>query len=233
MVPDKEDIPENQLTRNENEVIDLLELMFQYPSAITILAEILIKQKITASDLLSSTTINVKKTVLYQRLNELEQYNLIYSKKESDTSSGRKYTKKFYYPNMQVFNAFTSDIDNLSDEKPRDSRLFLLYGIQALIQREIRKYAHYDNTTVKELIAQNLKEGVPNYYTTILDLETQELVEKVQFKMREIVHFIGEEKEKLRSDSTERNNTSPIPPLFFFFSILDHSKSFERDIQSS
>lgn len=222
-----EDTQSNSSSFTEDEVVKVLELIFQYPSAITILAEILIKQKITASELLSSLTINVQKTVLYQRLNELEQYNLIYSRKETDNSSGRKYTKKFYYPNMQIFGAFTSDVHNLSQEKPRDSRLFLLYGAQALIQREIRKYSTIDNPTVRDLISKETKEDVPNYYTTILDLETSELVEKVQFKMREVVQIILEEKEKLRT-LREKDEASvlmgPIPPLFFVFSLFDYSK---------
>lgn len=225
-----------------------MEDLFKHPSAISIFTEILVQRKITAAKLLELETITEKKTILYKRLNELERNNFIYSKKEQVEVQGeagiRKYSKKYYYPNHVIIDAFVKGVSSLSSERPRDARLYVLYSVNSLIMREIQKYLVFTNEEVKDILFNNQSKSKANnlFYSTLLDLETKVLGSLVQQKMKEVVDIImankgnmsklQKVKHKLENDSVSDEQISKVNlitpnPLFFYFAFFDYKDEFE------
>ena len=206
---------------------DIIESIFKNPSTLAILAEIMMQLRITAQDLLEIKTIDIKKSVLYQRLNELEEFNFVKSKKEIENVGDRKYTKKFYYPNFERFAQFSTDIDAMKIDDPRTPKLFILYSIQALIQREIKKYLSLSDNQAKKYM-RNI------YPSPILDLEDIELVQQVNSKMKDLVTFILSEKAKKKKIiKNELLGDSINRPKFFTFTFFDYSKELEKIISET
>ncbi|MCH8907115.1 MAG: hypothetical protein IH840_08505 [Candidatus Heimdallarchaeota archaeon] len=142
----------NSLNQKTQDQFDVFENLLTYPSSITILAEIMIRGQVSVKQLLQLEFIDLKKTIIYQRLADFENYQFIYTKKEQQIIQGksgpRKATHKLYSLNNEIFEPM---LVNLFKTRPRDAKLFGYYLQNAFIQREIRKLERMTNDEARDL----------------------------------------------------------------------------------
>ena len=214
MTPQENDITSftksEKLVLSEHDILEIkrsIEFICSNYKGLVIFAEIFVCKSISVSDLLNKFAIkalNIKKSTLYNLLNELENAKFILSLNKSKGAKKGGFPRLSYEPNFAFLGKSAHFINQNSASYPRLSRLFMFYTINAFLNREIQKLL----VSTDEEIQQECKIRPDHLtgYSSRLDFLSKDVIEKVKQHTKEIdsAIFKYDEQDKLE------------PNLFFY-----------------
>jgi hypothetical protein len=201
-----------------NNINEIIHKLIDDPKSMAIWSEILINPRITAKSI--ENTLNIGKSILYTRLNNLEQNNVIVSETiEKQTEKKSRVFENVFSISQKFIDAYKEKIESIKIEYVRDYRLFYLYFINSIIQREIRILSKKSNEEVRKVIQE--EKHLFGSFMSFNDEEHEIAQKKVQKVITDIRNST-----KIRKQSKQNTKQLVEGKFLMFFGFINLNENY-------
>ncbi|OLS17023.1 MAG: hypothetical protein HeimC3_49970 [Candidatus Heimdallarchaeota archaeon LC_3] len=210
---------------NLKDLIDKIEKVLLDKYSLSLIVELIVNfnKKLTAKELENLKTIDMKKSLLYNKLKLLEEYNLVtseYQIKESE-AKGRGYAQKVYSFSVDNYEKLMKTMASYQErpELIRDSKIVYLSLLQAFLEREKKMILNISTEDFVKVLNSKFKDK-SQYFGGISFLHKKEFdfyQKKQNQAMKETMEFI---KVNRKTSKNEKSGSFVIEPYFIYYGFL-------------